>query len=69
MKIRDDVLCQQLYFNPHNGQMEVLKSGARDITICAGTRWGKSKMCAYVAFKHLLADNQRIWIVSLCMIS
>lgn len=75
-KINDKLLFDKIKWSPyydyqkgekkrHETQIEILNSDARDITICAGTRGGKSQLCAYIAFKHLLADNQRIWIVSL----
>jgi hypothetical protein len=64
-KISDKLLQEQLNWTPHGGQKEVLRADKRDIDICAGTRWGKSLLCAYVAFRRLLADNQQIWIVSL----
>jgi hypothetical protein len=67
MKISDTALCKRIGFEPHESQAEIMKAGKekRDITICAGVRFGKSKLCGYQAFKRLLADNQRIWIVSL----
>lgn len=67
MKIDDKKLCEAIGFEPHEKQWEILNTARekRDITICAGVRFGKSKLCGYVAFKRLLADNQRIWIVSL----
>lgn len=75
-KINDKLLFDKIGWSPyydyqkrenkrHETQIEILNSKARDITICAGTRGGKSQLCAYIAFKHLLADNQRVWIVSL----
>jgi hypothetical protein len=67
MKINDQLLCEKIGFVPHTAQLEIMEQAKqkRDITICAGVRFGKSKICAYQAFKRLLADNQRIWIVSL----
>ena len=64
-KISDKRLCEVLEWNPHEGQKLVLKENKRDVTIAAGVRWGKSQLAGYLAFKQLLADNQRIWIVSL----
>lgn len=65
--IDDKKLCAAIGFEPHEKQGEIMEAckNKRDITICAGVRFGKSKLCAYQAFKRLLADNQRIWIVSL----
>jgi hypothetical protein len=67
MRINDKALLKKIGFEPTEPQWDILKEAneKRDITICAGTRFGKSKLCAYIAFKHLLADNQKIWIVSL----
>lgn len=67
MKISDKALCERIGFVPHPAQLEIMEAAKvkRDITICAGVRFGKSKLCGYQAFKRLLADNQRIWIVSL----
>ena len=75
-KIDDKKLFDRIKWSPyydyrkgekkrHEAQIDILNSKARDITICAGTRGGKSQLCAYVAFKRLLADNQKIWVISL----
>ena len=67
MKISDALLQKEIGFNPHPSQQAILQVAGqkRDITICAGVRFGKSLLCAYEAFKYLLADNQHVWIVSL----
>ena len=65
MKISDRLLQEAIGWEPTEPQKTILATDKRDITICAGTRFGKSMLCGYVAFKQLLADNQRIWIVSL----
>lgn len=67
MKINDKLLCDKIGFVPHEAQWEIMEAAKtkRDLTLCCGVRFGKSKICAYQAFKRLLADNQRIWIVSL----
>ena len=67
MKLSDKLIQEKIGFSPTPPQQEILSAfkAKRDVTICAGTRFGKSKLCGYVAFKQLLADNQRIWIVSL----
>jgi len=62
--ISDKKLQEIIDFHPHVGQQEILKSQARDITICAGRRWGKSAVCGYIALKMLLEDNKKIWIVA-----
>ena len=64
-KISDKRLCEVLEWTPHEGQKLVLQSNKRDVTIAAGVRWGKSQLAGYFAFKQLLADNQKIWVVSL----
>lgn len=63
--ISDALLQNEIGWHPHKNQQEILKANKRNTCICAGTRWGKSALCGYVALKYLLADNQRIWIVSL----
>ena len=65
MKLDDTLIQAKIGFKPHAGQQQVLDCKERDITIAAGVRWGKSKLAGYLAFRQLLADNQRIWIVSL----
>ena len=63
-KISDVKLQQIIGWQPHSGQKQILESKARDIVICAGRRWGKSAVCAYLALKTLLTDNKKIWIVA-----
>lgn len=48
----------------HKPQIEVLKGLKRFSVICAGTRLGKSSLCAYIAFKKALKPDQHIWIVA-----
>jgi Terminase RNaseH-like domain/Terminase large subunit, T4likevirus-type, N-terminal len=43
----------------------VIASPARDKTICAGVRWGKSQTAAYEVARELMLPNKRIWIVSI----
>jgi hypothetical protein len=62
--ISDLLLQKKIGWTPHEGQKRVLESKARDIVICAGRRWGKSQVCAYVALKALLKPRQKIWIVA-----
>ena len=64
-KISDRLLQEKIGWKPTAPQQEILEADQRDTTISAGTRFGKSMLCGYLAFKRLLADNQRIWIVSL----
>lgn len=63
--ISDEKLMEAIGFTPHKGQEQVLDNMKRHNVICAGVRWGKSLLCGYIAFKHLLCDDQKIWIVSL----
>jgi len=48
----------------HTPQIEILKDKKRFTTICAGTRFGKSQMCAYIALKKLLKKRTHTWIVA-----
>lgn len=62
-------LQEKIGFKPHWGQIKVLKSDASEIVICAGRRFGKSILCAFVALKTLLEGDLKgkpvkIWIVS-----
>lgn len=62
--ISDTKLQKAIGFEPHPIQKEIIDSNQRDIVICAGRRWGKSMICAYLALKVLLQDNKKIWIVA-----
>lgn len=67
--INEQRLREIIHFSPHKAQEEILNCKERQIVICAGRRFGKSAICAYVALKALLrGDKQRkpakIWIVS-----
>lgn len=64
--ISDTKLQDKINWKPHKGQIEVLNAfkTKRDITICAGRRWGKSAICAYLVLRTLLADNQEIAVIS-----
>lgn len=62
--ISDKKLQQVIKWTPHPFQQEILETAARDVVICAGRRFGKSCLCAYIALKTLLEDNKHIWIVS-----
>jgi len=67
MKINDALLQEKIGWKPHINQQKILDGikGKRNISVCAGVRFGKSVLCGYEVFKRLLCDNQRIWIVSL----
>lgn len=65
----ENKLQKLLGFYPHQGQQEILLCNAREIVICAGRRFGKSVICAYIALRTVLnADDigkpVKIWIVS-----
>ena len=67
--MNEEVLQKKIGFVPHKGQSEVINSSSRDIAICAGRRWGKSAICAYIALKQLLEGDIvgkpiKAWIVS-----
>lgn len=65
MKFNDALFQKKIGWTPHKGQAEVIASNARDKTLCAGVRWGKSQTASYEVAKQLMLPNQRIWIVSL----
>ena len=54
----------QIGFEPHGGQVEVLSSDARFKVLVAGRRWGKSKIASVVASEALLVPDSVGWIVS-----
>lgn len=63
--IDQTILQKKIKWFPHARQEEVLKVlDKRVIVICAGRRFGKSAICAYIALLALLQPNKKIWIVS-----
>lgn len=64
MKISDEKLQEIIGFHPFKEQEEILNCEARNITIVAGRRFGKSALCAYIALKELFRPNRKIWIVA-----
>lgn len=67
--INEELLRTKIKFTPHDAQQSILSCKERAIVICAGRRFGKSAICAYVALKALLDGDRRgkpvkIWIVS-----
>jgi hypothetical protein len=67
--ISDKKLQEIIGFTPHDCQKEILECKEREIIICAGRRFGKSAICAYIALKTLLEGDDRkkpvkVWIVS-----
>jgi phage terminase large subunit-like protein len=64
MNLNETELQKRINFVPHKYQQEVLDGMKRFNTICAGTRFGKSRLCAYIALRELLIPNRRIWVVA-----
>ena len=72
--ISDEKLQNLIKWYPHEGQEAIIKSKSRDIAICAGRRWGKSAVCAYIVVRTFLQgleeiqegkrDSIKIWIVA-----
>jgi len=65
----DIALQKEIGFKPHPAQKKILECKAKDIVICAGRRFGKSSICAYVALKTILKAEKegkpvKIWIVA-----
>ncbi|MEK7120943.1 MAG: terminase family protein, partial [Patescibacteria group bacterium] len=63
------VLREKIGFQPFPAQQLVLDCQSRDIAICAGRRFGKSIVSAYLALKTLITREQEkkpcnIWIVA-----
>jgi hypothetical protein len=74
MAISDKKLQELIEWYPHNKQLEILKSDAREIIICAGRRFGKSALCGYIIVKSFLEGiddikkgkrkSMKVWIVA-----
>jgi len=67
--MNEKTLQERIEFKPHKAQREILKCHEREIVICAGRRFGKSILCAYIALRTLLEGDYagkpvKIWIVS-----
>lgn len=66
--MKDKVLQEGIKWIPHKGQKIVLKSKSREKIICAGRRWGKSVLAAYIVVKRFLelvpTGSVKIWIVA-----
>jgi len=63
-KVSDIKLQQRIGWIPHKNQQLVLDSSSRDIAICAGRRFGKSALAAYMALKVLLIPQKRTVVIS-----
>ena len=65
----DKILQKKIGFKPHKKQKLILDCKSVDVVICAGRRFGKSLLCAYIALKTIVEGDSkgrpvRIWIVS-----
>jgi len=60
----DKVLQKRIGWTPHEAQQEILNGLAQFTAICAGTRFGKSMLAAYIALRQLLLAEQHIWVVA-----
>jgi phage terminase large subunit-like protein len=63
-KISDKKLQEAIGFIPSKPQQQILDCTAREMTIAAGRRFGKSAICAYLGLKTLLEPNKKVWIVA-----
>jgi len=64
MKINEGKLQKVVGFDPHPAQKEILECKNREILVCAGRRFGKSVLAAYLALKELLQPKKRVWLVA-----
>ena len=66
MKLNDSKLQERIKWQPFEAQQEIINAydRVRHIRLAAGTRFGKSELCAYFALRELLKDNKHIWIVA-----
>jgi len=64
MKINEEKLQKVIGFEPHPAQKEILECKNREILVCAGRRFGKSVLAAYLALKELLQPKKRVWLVA-----
>ena len=68
LKLSDKKLQEKIGWKPFKKQREIIKAydspKIRDIRIAAGTRFGKSMLCAYLALRELLKTDRHVWIVA-----
>ena len=67
-------ISKKINWYPKGGQKDVIACNERDRVICAGRRWGKSAVCAFIALNAFLTgvneikegkrDSVKIWIVA-----
>jgi len=68
MKVVNDKLLQEkIGFTPHVAQQQILDEMKRFTIIDAGRRFGKSKLCSYLALRELMAKKRKIWVVAPCV--
>jgi len=61
--VLDKALQALIGWKPHKNQQGILDSNSQDVVICAGRRFGKSSLCAYVALRALL-ENKNVLLVA-----
>jgi len=62
----DKNLQEKIKFSPFKAQKEIITAfnEKRDIRLAAGTRFGKSVLCAYLALREFMQNGRHIWIVA-----
>lgn len=60
----DPVLQKRIGWTPHEPQQEILDELSQFTAICAGARFGKTMLCAYLALRQLLLPEQHIWVIA-----
>ena len=64
LELLERIRWSPLYPKKHEAQLRILTEKRRFTTICAGTRFGKSQLCAYIALKKLFNKGTHTWIVA-----
>jgi len=54
IKLNEKEIQDKIKWIPHPNQQKILNGIKRYTTICAGTRFGKSALCAYIALRRVL---------------
>lgn len=62
--VNQKALQEKIKWCPHEKQQEILNGLKRFNWICAGTRFGKTAVAAYIALTYLFEKNKQIWIVA-----
>jgi len=66
-KLSDEKLQEAIGWKPYDAQQEIIDaydSGAKDIRLVCGVRWGKTMLVAYLALREWLKTDRHIWIVA-----